>query len=69
MKQTLWKTTITIWSDFDPVNLEIDDLAHEAMRGDAICTEQHCQRVIPFDGTEVPDSALDFFGFLDGDES
>lgn len=58
---TLWKTTLEIWSDFDPTDVEIDTLAHEAMRGDAYCNRTHHERVIPFDGTEVPDGVLSFF--------
>lgn len=41
----LWKTTIEIWSDYDPQRLEIDELAREAMRGDAYCDRQECEVV------------------------
>ena len=35
----LYKTTIVIFSEFNPENYDIDDLALEATEGDAICTE------------------------------
>lgn len=34
-----WKTTITVWSDFDPSSTELSRLAQEAETGAAICTE------------------------------
>lgn len=33
-----WKSTIVIWSDFDPYQVELSRLAREAEEGDAICT-------------------------------
>jgi hypothetical protein len=35
----LYKTTIVIFSEFNPENYDIDDLALEATEGDAVCTE------------------------------
>jgi hypothetical protein len=35
----LYKTTIVIWSEFDPKLIELDDLAREAMRGEAYCSK------------------------------
>lgn len=34
----LYKTKIIIYTDYSPLTLELDDLAHEAMRGDAYCS-------------------------------
>jgi len=35
---SLWKTTITIWSENDPSEMELDVLAEAAMYGDAYCS-------------------------------
>jgi len=60
----LWKTTIEIWTDFDPNFLEIDDLTREAMSGDAFCNGQVT--------VEITDPALfpntDFFGHEEDEE-
>lgn len=40
MPDKLFKTTIVIWTDFDPADFEIDTLAREAMNGDAYCSQQ-----------------------------
>jgi hypothetical protein len=34
----LWKTTVIIWSDFDPQKYELETLAYEACRGEAYCS-------------------------------
>lgn len=34
----LWKTIITIWSEFDPQQVELEDLAREAVVGSAYCS-------------------------------
>ena len=41
----LYKTTITIWTDYDPDFLEIHELAHEAISGDAYCDSQNTEIV------------------------
>ena len=38
MTQPLYKSTIVIWSDFDPTTVELTDLAWEADRGSALLT-------------------------------
>jgi len=63
----LWKTTIEIWSDYDPFGVELEDLAREAQVGDAYCNSSISERVIPFDGTEVPDGVLSFFDMEEDD--
>lgn len=62
MKKPLYKTTLVIWTDYDPVNVEIDDLAFEAVRGDAYCSIS-TKVLVPdpeedkdWDGTEFFDS-------------
>lgn len=40
MAEGKWKTVITIWSKFDPTEMEISALAVEAEEGAAICTQQ-----------------------------
>ena len=41
MAKNLWKTTIVIWSDFDPQEVEIDSLAREAVQGESYCSTRH----------------------------
>ena len=62
----LIKTTIVIWSepDYGTDNLEIDELAREAMVGDAYCSSQVSQLVEDpdqdpmWDGTEFFDDCV-----------
>ena len=58
MPNQLWKTTIVIWTDYDPSLREIDHLASEAMVGDAYCSEQKVEVVT--DKDDMPDTS--FFG-------
>lgn len=36
----LYKSTIIIWSEFDPTTIELSDLAREAEIGQAYCSSQ-----------------------------
>lgn len=36
----LYKTTLTIWSDFSPDQIEIDELARDAVCGDSYCSRR-----------------------------
>lgn len=63
----LYKTTIVIWSDYDPEasNVDIDVLAREAVSGDAYSSSAHSTLV------EKPDEDPDWDGnefFHDPDE-
>jgi len=59
LKERLYKTTLEIYTDYDPVAVEIDDLAREAVSGDAICEKRKCDRV-PID--KAPQGVLSFLG-------
>lgn len=54
----LYKSTIVIWTDFNPVTLQLAELAHEADVGDAYCSKLEAQVVNEptndpdWDGTE-----------------
>lgn len=54
----LYKTTIVIWTDFQPTGFELSDLAREAEQGDAYCSKREMeaieepQRDPDWDGTE-----------------
>lgn len=54
----LWKTTIVIWSKYDPQEVELEDLAREATSGAAYCSRQKALYVMraeddsDWDGTE-----------------
>jgi hypothetical protein len=54
-----YETTLVVWSQFDPERVELDALAREACRGDAICTYQHTRRSSV---ALAPDAARSFFG-------
>lgn len=61
MKKPLYKTTIVIWSDEDPTDMEIDMLARDAISGGSYCSKQQTE-IIPdpkkdkdWDGTEFFD--------------
>lgn len=41
----MWKTEIVIWTDYDPTEAELDELAREATCGDAYCSKQHVTEV------------------------
>lgn len=57
--KTLYKTTIVVWTDFDPTEkMELADLAREATDGSAYCSTMRAERVKDptkdkdWDGTE-----------------
>lgn len=53
----LYKTTIVIWTDYNPSTVELDDLGYEATNGAALCTTRVCEKVT--DQSEFPSG--DFF--------
>jgi hypothetical protein len=67
--KSLYKSTIIIWSEYDPSALEVEltDLVHQAEDGDAYCSTMDCvfvpepEKDTAWDGTE-------FFVLLDDDE-
>lgn len=64
MAKTLWKTTLVIWTDYDPSAMEIDALATEAIGGSAYCAIQASEQVEhpetdpQWDGTEFFDMGV-----------
>lgn len=60
VRKPLYKTTIVIWSDYDPSleQVELADLARDAVNGDAYCSKQETIAVAnrgadpDWDGTE-----------------
>jgi hypothetical protein len=62
----LYKTTIVIWSEYDP-QVGIDYLARDAMQGEAYCSKQ--KSVAVQDPTLDPDwDGTEFFSTFDDDE-
>ncbi len=66
LPKKLYKSTIVIWTDYNPDTVELEDLAREAQRGDAYCSKNVSAEVDPrtdpdWDGTE-------FFGIDEDDE-
>ena len=58
MKKPLYKTTIVIWSEFDPATVELSHLAREAESGETYCSKSRSTLVKnptkdkEWDGTE-----------------
>jgi len=57
----LWKSTIVIWSAFDPSETDIEDLSREALVGDAHCSEHKVEFIDDLDS----DPDWDESDFLD----
>ncbi len=66
-RKSLYKTTIVIWTDYNPAQKEIDDLALQAVSGDAYCSKQEHTFVENVDTDPEWDPACDFFGWDDED--
>jgi len=66
----LYKTTVVIWTDYDPnedPEAELEDLAREATNGDAYCSKQIT--VLVEDPAADPDPpSVEFFYDPDEDE-
>ena len=57
---SLFKTTIVIWSDTDPSNVELIPLAEDAVTGGSYCSKQ--DTVVIEDPTEDPEwDGTEFF--------
>lgn len=66
-KRSLYKTTVVIWSEDNPEQYELDELAREAVRGMAYCSSQ--QSEIIEDPESDPDwDGTEFFDNLYGDD-
>ena len=60
----LFKTTIVIWSDFNPRELELSTLAREAESGDAYCSSLKTVKITS--PTTDPDwDGTEFFSYTD----
>ena len=53
-----YKSTIIIYSDFDPQQVELSALAREAEEGSAICDSQQVS-IVP--DSELPEGVHEFF--------
>ena len=60
----LYKTTIVIWSDEDPTDMELEDIAREATNGSCYCSKMTSDHV------EDAESDADWDGneFFDNEE-
>lgn len=67
MSKPLYKTTIVIWSEEDPSDVELEELAREATEGNSYCSKMRSEPIEDpksdpaWDGTE-------FFGCDDEDD-
>ena len=57
----LYKSTIVIWSEYNPQERELDDLARDATSGDAYCSKFHVEIVDRPENDPYWDGT-DFFG-------
>lgn len=65
---TLFKTTVTIWTEYDPDCVELSDLIHDAECGDAICSGSKIKAVLePTKDKDCTGSVREFF-MLDDEE-
>ena len=63
----LFKTTIVIWSDYNPAGTELEDLARDSQSGDSYCSQQSTVFVDKLD--DDPDwDGTEFFGIEDEEE-
>jgi len=61
----LYKTVITIFTDYDPANVEIEDLAREATSGDAYCSGQETVSFEPEEFGNIQGVGEGLFDFFD----
>jgi hypothetical protein len=61
----LYKTTIVIWTEYDPSDMDIEYLARDATSGDSFC-DQQTHEVIT-DKNKFPDT--EFFGVDDTEDN
>lgn len=67
LMKTLYKTTIVIWSEYNPVTSELSDLARDAEVGDSYCSKMDWERIE--DPEQDPDwDGTEFFNPLDNDD-
>lgn len=60
----MYKTTITIYSEYPGGRVELSDLAREAEQGDAYCATQVTEEV---PASELPPGAAEFFAAVEGE--
>jgi hypothetical protein len=67
IRKPLYKTTIVIWTEDDPEELELEDLAREATSGCGFCSKQETVKVEDPDGDPEFDCG-EFFETTSPDE-
>jgi hypothetical protein len=60
----LYKTVVTIFTDYDPSNVELEHLAREATSGDAYCTGQETVSFAPEDFGKIEGVGEELFNFF-----
>jgi hypothetical protein len=65
-KLTLWKTTIEVYSDFDPHTMDLSDLVRDAESGGSIVGD--VERRACEEWFDVPQNVLDFFDIPEEEE-
>lgn len=60
----LYKTVITIYTDYDPSHLEIEDLARDATSGESYCTGSNTTVIKSKDFAKIKGVGSGFFDFF-----
>lgn len=60
----LYKTCVTIWTDFDPTGMSLSDLGWQAEAGDGYCSSMSCD-LIPEPEKDKDWDGSEFFGVED----
>lgn len=63
LPEKLYKTTIVIWSEYDPMQYELSTLARDAETGESLCTKMKAEWVDP--RTDPDWDGNDFFGYAE----
>jgi hypothetical protein len=63
----LYKSTIIIWTRYDPTELELTEIAHEAESGDAYCSSM-TSALVPEPEKDPDWDGTEFFESWDGEE-
>ena len=61
----MYRTTVTIWTSYDPADIDLTDLAWEATSGDSLATDWHID-IVPDE--QLPEGVASFFNLLEEDE-
>ena len=65
--KALYKSTIIIWTTYDPTQLKLTELEHKAESGDASCSSMECV-LVPEPEKDPAWDGTEFFNEEDGED-